>query len=295
MMRKTLCFLCHKNTKPLSMMVDYFSKNKNNRIIIHIDAKADINEFNDIRKGDNVSFLSKRYDVTWGGVNMVSASIALLNEALLADFDYLFLLSGEDLACMDEASIDDVLKGMGYSNLIHFQDERNNYVNPDDRVRYKYPSYFFKKKLTYGDFLFRQIFKLTKSFYINNAYSAFISSGGLFYKGSQWFGLNYKTVSVIVDFLNRNQWYFAMYERSLIPDEVFFHTLIKYIGINDIHIDKAKISDALRYTDWSTGPDYPRTLDVSDLEKIKKSGCLFARKFSHETTSSVFEELVSRH
>lgn len=290
-MNKVLCFLCHKKTKPLSMMVDFFSKNRSNKIIIHVDSKSDINEFSCFSAYSNVILLSERHNVLWGGVGMVSATISLLKEALNHKFDYLFLLSGDDLVCVDERYLDDFLNNINLFNLIHYQDERNGYVNPDNRVKYRYPSFFFKKESNRLDYLRRLFFKLFKFSRINKEYHNFISSGHRFYKGSQWFGLNHKTVSDIILFLNENSWYLDLYRDSLIPDEVFFHTLIKYIGINDLYSDKTKVSDALRYTDWITGPDYPRSLDYDDVDKIKKSGCLFARKFKHDTSVHLFDEL----
>ncbi|EPJ5820036.1 beta-1,6-N-acetylglucosaminyltransferase, partial [Klebsiella pneumoniae] len=59
--------------------------------------------------------------------------------------------------------------------------------------------------------------------------------------------------------------------------------------------DKSKINNALRYTDWTTGPQYPRLLDSSDLEKINNTFCFFARKINDSIDCqefSSFKKLV---
>ena len=46
----------------------------------------------------------------------------------------------------------------------------------------------------------------------------------------------------------------------------------------------------LRYIDWDSGPDYPRTLDESDFDKMKQSGMLFARKMNTDITVDILEK-----
>ena len=51
---------------------------------------------------------------------------------------------------------------------------------------------------------------------------------------------------------------------------------------NNIYNYENKDSDsemAVRYIDWTTGPNYPRILNEDDFLKIKESNCIFARKF----------------
>ncbi|HFS3045376.1 TPA: hypothetical protein ACHYLD_002615, partial [Escherichia coli] len=59
------------------------------------------------------------------------------------------------------------------------------------------------------------------------------------------------------------------YKHSLCGDEVFFHTLLKHLNVTDIYHNTTMINDALRYIDWTTGPEYPRMLNEKDIEQIK--------------------------
>ena len=57
------------------------------------------------------------------------------------------------------------------------------------------------------------------------------------------------------------------------PDESFFHTLV----MNSPYVEGVK--DYLHYIDWSEDKNSPKTLTIEDLEKIRDSGKLMARKF----------------
>ena len=53
------------------------------------------------------------------------------------------------------------------------------------------------------------------------------------------------------------------------------------------------VNDDLRYIDWTSGPDYPKTLDSSDFENISKSdNAIFARKFNLNRNPEIKERLL---
>ena len=59
----------------------------------------------------------------------------------------------------------------------------------------------------------------------------------------------------------------------LIPDELFFQTLIMNSTLRD-----SVVNDNLRYLDWSREPA-PAVLGVGDVDRMLGSDKLFARKF----------------
>lgn len=291
-MKKVFCFLCHRISDPLVLTVDYLSSFDENTIIIHIDLKADIDSFSRISEKLNVVFIDERYDVKWGGISMIHATNALLNRSVEFEYDYLFLLSGDDIPCKSNVDINKFLENHGCPNLIHYQDERNNIVNVECRLSFNYPDFFFKKEKNFIDKIKVKAFFLLSPIFKNKEYLKFKSKGGVAYKGSQWFGLNRDAILELNEFTTRNPWFLNMYTNSFVPDESYYHTLIKFLGIDNLYHDKSKPSDALRYTDWKSGPDYPRTLDESDLEKVKESGCLFARKLPSHLSPSLFHKFI---
>ena len=55
--------------------------------------------------------------------------------------------------------------------------------------------------------------------------------------------------------------------------------------------DKTNICyQALRYIDWKSGPEYPKILNNDDFDLIKKTECLFARKFDDNLDVEMFME-----
>ena len=51
----------------------------------------------------------------------------------------------------------------------------------------------------------------------------------------------------------------------------------------------------LWYIDWKKGPGLPRILDISDLEEIKDSDRLFARKFDLDIDKNLLYNLSSNN
>ena len=291
-MKKIFCITCHKISVPLKLTTDYLSSFPENIIIIHVDKKTNIDPFRrDLSPG--IIYLNDRVDITWGTVSQIKAFINLLKEAVNFNPDYIFMLSGDDLLCMTNKNINATLRNIDYKNLIHYQDDRNPWIDPVIRVKYKYPDYFYARN---ASVFCRAKKKLMLKFNLLNTNDAFFKYRHLihsFYKGTNWFGINNKTLEKIIRFLNDNHWYYDMYRHSLCGDEVFFHTLLKHLNVTDIYHNTTMINDALRYIDWTTGPEYPRMLNEKDIEQIKKSGCIFARKFSDDINQEHFSYLLS--
>ncbi|MDR6295886.1 MAG: beta-1,6-N-acetylglucosaminyltransferase [Pantoea dispersa] len=290
-MRKVFCILCHKVTNPFLYTVNYLSSFNENTIIIHVDSKSSFSDF-DVFKSNNVIFVKKRVEVSWGRYSQIESTLRVFNEALNFEFDYLFLISGDDIPCMTNESINDLLARIEMRNMIHYQDQRNNYVDPLSRVMYHYPEYFYARKKSFFEKVKIRAFCFIKTFYVSANFIKHSQKIDKFYKGTNWISLNRQTAHELMSFINTNPWYCELFRDSFCADEVFFHTALKQIGVDDNYHDETKLNDALRYIDWTTGPDYPRTLDTSDLDKIKASGCIFSRKISASIPYEFFEKLV---
>ncbi|MNL64977.1 hypothetical protein D3C87_1892530 [compost metagenome] len=51
------------------------------------------------------------------------------------------------------------------------------------------------------------------------------------------------------------------------------------------------VNDNLRYIDWAEGEAHPNILRYEDLNKIRDSGMMFARKFDIEIDTSILDAL----
>ena len=290
-MKKIFCILCHKVTNPLFYSVNYLSSFAENIILIHVDAKCSLQDFQPLA-ARNVFFVKNRVRVTWGDYSQIASTLNTLSEALHWNFDYLFLLSGDDLPSQCNQSMNDFLQSINKKNLIHFQDSRNSYVDPEERVKYRYPEVFYVRRKSFFDKVKIIAFKFLKGFFISADFERHASKIAQFHKGTSWFSLNHTTVKAIMIFVDSNQWYCDLYQRSFCGDEVFFHTIIKHLGISDLYHDCHKLNDALRYIDWEKGPNYPRVLDETDFYNINKSGCFFSRKHHSDISFAYFEKLM---
>ncbi len=84
-------------------------------------------------------------------------------------------------------------------------------------------------------------------------------------------------------FLGSNPEYAEAFRYSRCGDELFFATLIEQSPFADRR-DRRRYM----YTDWQTGPQFPRTLDESDFGRLREAATkndegeyyLFARKFA---------------
>ncbi|HDS5346341.1 TPA: hypothetical protein QH304_004113 [Klebsiella pneumoniae] len=293
-MKKIFCITCHKISNALSITVEYLSTFSENTILIHVDKKSKIEGFYNLLhfNKDNVVFIPDRIDVTWGTYSQIQASLNLFNKALEYDFDYLFLLSGDDIPCMSNEQINVQLNTIGFYNLIHYQDGRNSFVDPISRVKYVYPDFFFLRNIGIKHRLYKRLFFLLKFLFVSKCFKRNGDKIDGYFKGTNWFGLNRETTIAMMLFINNNEWYRELYYKSCCADEVIFHTAIKHLGREDIFHDENYINDALRYIDWVSGPEYPKILNEEDVDKIKKSNCIFARKFPHDIASELFYKII---
>ena len=292
-MKKVFGIICHRITNPLVCTINNLSSFSDNYIILHVDSKCDLGSF-EFLSSENVHILQERVEVKWGGFSLIDATIKILKKASVLDFDYFFLISGDDIPCKSNHYMDNFLNEINLKNIVHY-DSRDGVDNiAINRVKFKYPDYFFRKDKTTLEKIKCKAFRFFGFLCISNDYIKAANKGVKFFKGSNWISLNSKTLKSLVFFIEENTWYVDAFYSSYCCDEVFFHTALKFMGVVDFYIDKNKGSHDLRYIDWNTGPDYPRTLDASDLFKISNTMDLFARKFSPNETDDVLMHFIHK-
>ena len=56
-------------------------------------------------------------------------------------------------------------------------------------------------------------------------------------------------------------------------------------------ISKNNMSESfIRYIDWNSGPDFPRTLNENDFNRMKSSGMFFARKLEKDISLEILKQ-----
>jgi hypothetical protein len=108
-----------------------------------------------------------------------------------------------------------------------------------------------------------------------------------YYGGSNWFTLTGTSVKYIKEFVEREPSYLKEFRYSRTADEIFVQSLIMNSPL------KSKvISDDLRFTDWITGPEFPRVMRLEDLERLMAiKDKFFARKFDESVDLNILKQL----
>jgi hypothetical protein len=112
------------------------------RVIVHVDAKASMEDFEIAVSGHgNVTF-TERVQVNWGGYSQVRAIRILVREALriAADDDYLIMLSGSDYPLRPVADLVDHLRsnqGRQYLRAFEIAKSEPKYFRQIDRTHHR--------------------------------------------------------------------------------------------------------------------------------------------------------------
>lgn len=285
-MKIAYCIICHDISNILIETVNYLSQYSD--IYIHVDKKnKKIDEFYIFNS--RVKILEDRIDVRWGSFSQVKVMIKLLNETLKEKYDYISLISGDDLPIKSNQEIEKFLeKNKGYE----FMGVQKEFKNLENRVKYRYSKYYYEKNRCFFVKIYIFIQKKLKLYKKNNFYEKLPK----LYKGCQWFTISSNLKDYILDYLEKNPNYIKGFESSYCPDEIFFQTIVcnskykKMLYLSDESDDNLM---ALRYIDWKSGPEFPKILDEKDFEKIKKSNCIFARKFNKNLNLQIYKEYFS--
>lgn len=281
-MNVVYAIVCHKITNPLLQTVQHLSSDKENIVLIHVDKKSDIKEFLSLEK-TNVHLIPNRVEVTWGTLSLTRSILQLMEFSLNFQYDFFFLLSGDDIPLKNNTKLRKLLSNFPDNNFISFDKKATDEDN-ENRIKYSHPDWFFQRdsKLTKVK---RRAFVLTRDiFYKNKSFEENRHRLPPLYKGSNWFGLTADTIKYILGYITANGWFLKLFDKSFASDEVVFHTIIKTNPKLKIfeHIDYP--SPSLRYIDWESGPEYPKNLGEEDKIKIETSPYFFARKIDADAS-----------
>ncbi|MGE4288396.1 MAG: beta-1,6-N-acetylglucosaminyltransferase [Salinivirgaceae bacterium] len=276
--------LAHKNPEQLFRLVSRLN-HPDDFFFIHIDKKVDILPFQIVfeNSGFNIKFITRRENGRWGDIGLVRATLNGLYELLDSniDFTHVSLLSGQDYP----------IKPIEEIRRFFFTNKNKSFIEHRP---------FPIKTLTYGGLhrIYSYSFNIgtRRETYIPLKWKNNLSFKGkiqnlalgviclLFpkrklpngwkpYYGSQWWSLSKEAVKCIISLLNDHSNYLSFHKYSLIPDEMFFQTLLlnNYSGVIT--------NDNKRFILWENSKSHPSILNDEHLKALISSDKLFARKF----------------
>ena len=200
-----------------------------------------------------------------GGFGHVRSTIKGLRflEKQGIDYDYVFLLTGQDYPLKSPAEISTFLENNpGKSFLDHFPLPSPVWTDGGmDRLSYLW----FHSP--------RRIRKVPRDRF------PLLCQREIPYGLAPWGGSGYWTLyrehaDYVVQFIRSHPKYERFFRRSHVPDEIFFQTILLS---SPYQVDL--VNDDIRYIDWSDPREAPKVLVKDDWENLEKSKDLFARKF----------------
>jgi Core-2/I-Branching enzyme len=271
--------LTHRNPHLLKRVIGALSS-ENSAFFVHIDLKADIREFSDIR-GENIYWSEQRMRVYWGDFSQVEATIRLMGQALGSSsrFDYFVFLQGSDYPLRSSRYIEEFLKtnkDREFMSLVKmpapgFPLSKINKVRyPSDKPVRRFAS--------------RALGKLGLAQRDCRNYLGKLEA----YSGDACWALSREACEYILKFAACHPYVERYFRNTFTSDEMFFHTIL---GNSPL---RPRVQRSLVYRDWPIPGAHPEMLTdehITFFEQQEKvwvedqfgSGeALFARKFSDD-------------
>jgi len=259
---------------------------------IHVDRRSPqhVYETLDWKLGNrqNVHFV-KRSRCHWGGFGIVRATLQGIEDVIQSGvaFDYVALLSGQDYPIKPNEEIRSFLGEREGTSFIHYNPfPFTEWVGQHggwDRVR----MWHIRTDNHYLIYPEERGFRSRALELVwNTAVKRFplerrFPDGFHPHGGAQFWCLHRNHVWQIHKFVRANPRFVRFFRFVNIPDEIFFQTIAANI------LDRTKLhSDTLTYVPWNRPG---ATLYTSDVDALRSSEYLFARKFDPDVDARVLE------
>ncbi len=258
---------------------------------VHLDRKIDDAQFVGRRSPGNVRFIERRIAVTWAGFSMVSAILALVDEALGAgnEYSHLVLLSGADYPIKPASAIVEHLASNRSHEFIKYIDMRNS---PDHYMR-QIELRHFRDPLIAGTgsavkLVDRCLRKIGNMAELSNQWS----EDCVPYFGSTWWALTPACCEHVMSVVKSDKRYVEMNRNTFAPDEHFFHTIVgnsefrersdgvqEYLGVGTVNLANLHLID----------PSLAKWFTVEDREEVASSDRYFLRKVKTDVSTGLLD------
>lgn len=285
--RHAYLILGHRNAWQTRMLLASLD-HENNDIYLHLDRRAPFGyeALDGVCTKSNVHFIRPQYRIHWGGVSIVRAEMALLEEAVRTPHYYYHLLSCMDLPIKNQDTIHRFFEENGGKEFINLWSVEDHTLK---RVRY------------YTLFPEGSRFFLTN--WLNHALKAILCQLHLeqnrdvtFRKGSQWFSITDGLARYIV---SQKDWVEKVFRHCTLCDEFFVPTVVERSEFRNrlYSQDEARntvINNSnMRLIDWNRGSSirHPWTFTINDMDMIRNSPHLWARKFDENVDREIITKV----
>jgi hypothetical protein len=283
-MKKAYIILAHKNPEQLHRLIKRLDDNSST-FFLHIDKKVPLTAFNSLTDfGDKVQYVERVYS-EWASFQLVEATLNGMKaiKAANQDYDVISLLSGQDYPIKSNTFIDHFFQTSPYKIFIEYFTIPNYERWQVRGGLFRIDKYFFGLKFyqRYSakalNFLARFIPRLRRK----------PPPELIPYGGSQWWTINMYALHYILDFIEKNPAYMSFHKATFASDEIFFQTIL--LNSKDKRLLNSISNDNKRYMHFRCKELHPSILTKANIEEIKNSDALFARKLDCEEDCEIFD------
>lgn len=268
-MHHAYLIIAHNEFEVLQLLVNALDDERND-IYVHIDKKIRTLPSLSTSKS-RLYMLDKRIDVRWGHVSQIKTELLLFETALAnGPYDFYHLISGTHLPLKSQDEIHAYFenhKGESLFSNLEKRDRDYQEILKMHRINICIRGYASSKPFVAGfsQFLWKSFIALQR---INGST---INNDGDYYCANNWCSLSHHAVEHIV---NSKKAIIRKYRWTFCGDEWFAPTELKR---SDLAGTVLNCGDLLYGT---IGKSNALILTMDDLEGIRCSNCLFARKFT---------------
>lgn len=264
--------MAHKDDETLRTLLRTLDDSRND-IFIHMDSKNTGWDEDSVLASVNKAgiILIPRISVTWGGYSQIACELGLLSAAVArGHYSFYHLLSGQDLPIKSQDQIHSFFDSCGGKEFIRFENHNRDY----------------RRRI--GGHVIWNVFGKSKSQIVLRKVNGFLSRplqyfrkparGLKLMKGDNWFSITDELARYVVENAYSIR---SVFWDSMCGDELFLQT---FAWNADKHFDFYRMpgegnSDGImRLIDWGED-ESPRVYTIDDLDAIKNSRMMFARKF----------------
>jgi hypothetical protein len=270
--RVAFALLAHRNPWAVERLVRTLVS-ADHLVVVHYDLKAPRSHYRRLAQSfagcKNVRF-ARRVRVAWGEWSMVVATLNCLEEIQAAGWqpEYVLHASGVDYPIRSSAELIAFLarnRGKEFIETAHAEHDR--WVKgglQEERYQYRFYFNWHEQKR-----LFELCFAIQKALQLKRIFVRGMEP----HIGSQWWALTWETLQKVME-LARQPDIRSFFRTTLIPDELFFQTLVHHV-VPETHIVNRTLT-LYQFSDYGN----PVTYYVDHLEYLLRQPFFMARKLS---------------
>lgn len=286
-LKQAVLITAYKNPDHLLRIVEQFDESF--RFYIHLDKKSRLatDDLRRLKNDSKIHYLSRHYTTNWGGTAHLHCILHLMKKALQDnESEYLHLISGHDFPIKSPAYFKDFLNRHNGTQFIEvFPMPAQVWENGGlDRLKYFHLNDWFDAKGKRAMVL-KKFLNLQKKLRLSRNIDF---KGMALYGGSTWWSLSKACCRHVEEFLNDNSWFLKKFNHTFCAEEILFQTIIMNSPFKN-----AITNSNLRHIVWEfRHGNIPAVLDERDLETIKNSADLFARRFDYPHSEPLLKHLA---